>query len=57
MDNKNTGMDLYEALKSGLSADELQNQFMPRPAIRRKKMRKKKLKSSSTLRNSNICVQ
>ena len=28
MDNKNTGMDLYEALKSGLSADELQNQFM-----------------------------
>ena len=28
MDNKNTSMDLYEALKSGLSADELQNQFM-----------------------------
>ena len=28
MDNKNIGMDLYEALKSGLSADELQNQFM-----------------------------
>lgn len=28
MDNKNTSMDLYEALKSGLSADELQNQFL-----------------------------
>ena len=28
MDNKNIGMDLYEALKSGLSADELQNQFL-----------------------------
>lgn len=28
MDNKNIGMDLYEALKSGLSVDELQNQFM-----------------------------
>lgn len=28
MDNKNTGINLYEALKSGLSADELQNQFM-----------------------------
>lgn len=28
MDNKNIGMDLYEALKSGLSADELENQFL-----------------------------
>ena len=28
MDNKNMGMDLYEALKSGLSADELENQFL-----------------------------
>jgi hypothetical protein len=28
MDNKNIGMDLYEALKSGLSADALENQFL-----------------------------
>lgn len=28
MDNKNIGMDLYEALKSGLTADELENQFL-----------------------------
>ena len=28
MDNKNMGMNLYEALKSGFSADALENQFL-----------------------------